>query len=226
MNKQELKEEVGKLNLVVAEFEADGMCYMDKAVSVTQVYDLIDQLDELKVLSQEWIDNNVVHIRGLGDIFEAVAVESLLVSKKGLPVIPQFVSDWWEGDSVTMYGGEIIDKKRKIHLISNFNDRGLGDHLSKVEDWIDENESTFLDLVNGKPYEVEKEKLYYVELPNTNSKSESLYLAQGNVSGDYWFNSRLERLDYEAGACKHKFTEKEIKDYDERYWQFAVEVEE
>ena len=46
MDKQQLKEEVGKLNLVVTEFEADGMCYMDRAVSVTQVYALIDQLDE------------------------------------------------------------------------------------------------------------------------------------------------------------------------------------
>lgn len=46
MDKQQLKEEVGKLTLVVTEFEADGMCYMDSAVSVTQVYDLIDQLDE------------------------------------------------------------------------------------------------------------------------------------------------------------------------------------
>ena len=46
MDKQQLKEDVGKLNLVVTEFEADGMCYMDRAVNVTQVYDLIDQLDE------------------------------------------------------------------------------------------------------------------------------------------------------------------------------------
>ena len=46
MNKQELLEAVGELNLVVTEFEADGMSYMDSAVSVTQVYDLINQLDE------------------------------------------------------------------------------------------------------------------------------------------------------------------------------------
>lgn len=46
MNKEQLKEAVGELNSVVTEFEADGMCYMDRAVSVTQVYDLINELDE------------------------------------------------------------------------------------------------------------------------------------------------------------------------------------
>lgn len=56
---------------------------------------MIDQLDELKVLSQEWIDNNVVHVRGLGDIFEAVAVESLLVPKKELLVKIKFVVDMY-----------------------------------------------------------------------------------------------------------------------------------
>lgn len=47
---------------------------------------LIDNLDELEVLSQEWIDKNVVHVRGLGDIIEAEAVENLLVPKQELPV--------------------------------------------------------------------------------------------------------------------------------------------
>ena len=61
MKKEQLKECIGELNLVVTEFEADGMCYMDRAVSVTQVYDLIDQLDEpVKVVVPQfvadWID--------------------------------------------------------------------------------------------------------------------------------------------------------------------------
>ena len=216
MNKQELKEEVGKLNLVVTEFESDGMCYMDRAVSVTQVYDLIDQLDELKVLSQEWIDNNVVHIRGLGDIFEAVAVESLLVPKRELPVIPKFVADWIE---------EMKKDKRPFYSV-------MSTLMNKTNhEWVawESANMNFSEIVAQAwldGYEVEEEKLYYVKLPNTNSTSEYLYLAQGSVSGDYWFNSRPERLDYEANACKHKFTEKQIKDYDERYIPFMVPVDE
>ena len=51
-----LKEEVGELNLVDTVFEADGVSYIDTAVSVMQVYDLIDELYEPEALSQEWID--------------------------------------------------------------------------------------------------------------------------------------------------------------------------
>ena len=130
---------------------------------------VINRLDEPEVLSKEWIDRHITdgHNVNLGDkVVYADELDGMLVPKQELPVIPQFVADWWgrDGDSVTMYGGESIDKKRKIHLISNFNDRGLGDHLSKVEDWIDENESSFLDLVNSKVYEVEKEPLYYAQI--------------------------------------------------------------
>ena len=136
-------------------------------------------------------------------------------------IIPQFVADWWErdGDSVTMYGGESIDKKRKLDLVSCFQDRGLIDSLSKVEVWIDENESNFLDLVNGKVYEVEKEQLYYVL--NKQGKT-LLMLMSGEVctSGGYALSESTFTKDI------YQLTEKQIKDYDERYWQFAVEVAE
>ena len=147
----------------------------------------------------------------IGQLLEPTEAEPL--------VIPQFVADWWErdGDSVTMYGGESIDKKRKVHLISNFNDRGLCDHLSKVEDWIDENESTFLGLVNGKLYEIEKEKLYYV----LDKQGKTLLVLIGGevcISGGYVLSEGTANKDI------YQLTERQIKDYDERFWSFAVEV--
>ena len=142
--------------------------------------------------------------------------------EQDLPVIPKHVTDWWErdDDSVTMYGGENIDKKRKIHLISNFNDMGLGDYLSKVEDWIDENVSAFLDLVNGKPYEVEEEQKYYT----LDSKNIPLLERRG----DKIQRTITELNIYVKGRYISRFelTEQEIKDYDPRYWPFAVEVAE
>ena len=92
MDKQQLKEEVGKLNLVVTEFEADGMCYMDRAVSVTQVYDLIDHLDEPEVLSHEWIDKNKesrinnLRKRTKDDVVPVDKLQNLLVLKQELSV--------------------------------------------------------------------------------------------------------------------------------------------
>lgn len=63
MNKEQLKEAVGELNLVDTVFEVDGVSYIDTAVSVTQVYDLIDQLDEPEkvVIPQfvaDWYESN------------------------------------------------------------------------------------------------------------------------------------------------------------------------
>ena len=138
-------------------------------------------------------------------------------------VIPKYVADWWEcdGDSVTLYGWLRVEKKYKFHLISKFHDKGLGDFLSKVEDWLDENKSTFLDLVNGKPYEVEKEKLYWVI---DKSKRPILTIHEGKVIASASV-SKVERAEkLSTPDYKYRLTEKQIKDYDERFWQFAVEV--
>lgn len=53
-----LKEAIGELDLVDTVFDVGGVSYIDTAVRVMQVYDLIDQLDEPEVLSQEWINDN------------------------------------------------------------------------------------------------------------------------------------------------------------------------
>ena len=135
-------------------------------------------------------------------------------------VIPQFVADWWErdGDSVKLYGGLRVDKKCKLYIISNFHDKGLGDYLSKVEDWLYKNNSIFLDLVNGKPYEVEKEPLYYVKFIGGN---EMTYLNQSNENPYIFISIKTSPFDN-----KTQFTEKEIKSINEHYWAFAVPVEE
>ena len=67
----------------------------DKKVShvVDNILDIICQLDEPKVLSQEWIDNNVIHIRGLGDVLKAEDVEGILIPNQELPVIPKEVAN-------------------------------------------------------------------------------------------------------------------------------------
>lgn len=131
-------------------------------------------------------------------------------------VIPKFVADWIEEmkqDERPLYNVMSSLTNKRNHEWNIWKRANMNFSEIVAQAWLD-------------GYEVKKEKLYYVKLPNTNSEGESLYLAQGNVSGDYWFNSGLERLDYEAGACKHQFTEKEIKDYDQRFWSFAVEVTE
>lgn len=116
-DKKWLKEAIGNLDYTKAMFVYDGVSYIDTAVSVMQVYDLIDELDE-----------------------------------------PE-----------------------------------------KVD------------------YEVER--LYQVEMPGTTDIT--LLTLEGN---EYYFD---EPLDYvgERPNIRQEFTESEIKAFDERYWQFVVEVE-
>ena len=69
-----LKEEIGELPCVDTVFNSGGSSYIDSAVPVMAVYDLIDKLDEPEVLSQEWIDENKFEVNGWN---EAVHVEDL-----------------------------------------------------------------------------------------------------------------------------------------------------
>lgn len=139
-------------------------------------------------------------------------------------VIPQFVADWWErdDDSVTMYRGLQVKKKHKFDLVSNFHNVGLDDYLSKEAEWIDENIFIFLELINGKPYEVEEEQKYYVM--NNDNRMMLVRMMDGKTitEADPF---KLEDM-YEGEKKSHRLTEQEIKDYDERYFPFSVEVAE
>ena len=143
-----------------------------------------------------------------------------LIDQLGEPrkvIIPQFVADWWErdDDSVTLYGGLRVKKKHKFDLISKFHDKGLGDVLSEVEDWLDEYKSTFLDLVNGKPYEIEKEKLYYVIIPTKDK------------GWKYYFLDKGRGIDMEDDLKNvERHTEAFIRSVSDDLWPFAVEVAE
>ncbi|EIQ6120628.1 DUF1642 domain-containing protein [Listeria monocytogenes] len=117
-------------------------------------------------------------------------------------VVPQFVADWYEQHrdklehSIWQYIYCWDVQKRK----SDFYNFMKNDNLKPVE--------TLIKMKDG--YEVEKEPLYYVRLPLPFGylRRSKLYPASQNVED------------------ASKYSEKEIKDMDERYWQFAVLVEE
>lgn len=141
------------------------------------------------------------------------------VLSQELPVIPKYVADWIEAERGTMSNwklpsGFISDSKYKKDQRRY--------KWSQVEGNMDKFMSA---LING--YEVEKEKLYVVELSNSNGrfgKYENVFLNKrdGIVFID---SSRLFVNDIKKYS-QYALTEKEIKDYDERYWSFAVEVSE
>ena len=116
-------------------------------------------------------------------------------------VIPKFVADWIEhckGNDLDLY--EAFGHSDMSVEVSDF----IGDMDA------DEFARAWLDYPN---IEVEKEKLYYVRLP-TNLEDDIIILDE---DGDIWADSWPSR---------YKMTEKRIKEIDERYWPFAVEVAE
>ncbi|QED60902.1 DUF1642 domain-containing protein [Enterococcus durans] len=94
------------------------------------------------------------------------------------------------------------------------------DEFSK---WLRKNSGLFIrSLLDG--YEVEKEPLYYVYFPEIIASPdlmdpdiEGAYLMKNGDEVELADNNRFDEM---------KFTESEIKAIDERYWAFAVPVEE
>ena len=87
-----------------------------------------------------------------------------------------------------------------------------------VYDWIfEKGNSTVFERAFLDGYTVKKEQLYHVVLP----EAINCYLNFRTNNGDAMFGGSEEIGDY-----KTRFTEQEIKALDERYWQFAVPVDE
>ncbi|EAG1189592.1 DUF1642 domain-containing protein [Listeria monocytogenes] len=137
-----------------------------------------------------------------------IATKDCFIAKEKEPelvVVPRFADDWinhceqreYDLACLLDYGNAGMPDEMYGWLISSADNQEL---LARA--WMD-------------GYEVEKEPLYYVQL----IRRLSGYL---NVRND---ESSFLDSPYEVGLNKTKFTEAKIKEIDERYWQFAVLVE-
>ncbi|EOU2578549.1 DUF1642 domain-containing protein [Listeria monocytogenes] len=121
--------------------------------------------------------------------------------KTELIVVPQCVADWYEQHRYKLEHSiwQYIycwDVQKRKSDFYNFM---KNDNLKPIE--------TLIKMKDG--YEVEKEPLYYVKLP--------------------YFGYVTNRMDYTLSQSKTDavmLTESKIKRMDERYWKFAVLVEE
>lgn len=157
--------------------------------------ELIEELECLEVSTDSYN-----YLRGANYAVEkAISLAKQLDEpKKVKVVVPQVVADWIKYAKQQGYGFmQSYDPKKMFYPIN--------DGLDK---WIDEHEETFAHAwLDG--YEVMKEPLYYVKLPEIG------YMRFG-------FCIPVTESIEEA----KKYTEQEIKAIDERYWPFAVKVEE
>ncbi|WP_438831873.1 DUF1642 domain-containing protein [Streptococcus pluranimalium] len=158
------------------------------------------------------IDTLTINDRIVGQQVDMVIKNQVLdiinqIDEQQKPVIQQFVADWIEknkSDINTLYNAYTLRGQRK-------NDVSL---------WVNSNQDTFARAwLFG--YEVEKEKLYTVEIPNPNGIKLCLAKKYDGIGISKAFGARWRGL-----SC-YQLTESEIKKDFEWAWQekFAKEVE-
>lgn len=159
------------------------------------------------IKDKEWAKNEVIKLWGRwmagGDTIHELNNSVIsIIDKLDEPekvVVPKWVAD-------------NIESKKRVGTRLNVAMSEFPEFKLEKELGIDEYECNELYArawLDG--YEVEKEKLYIVQLP-TNLEDDLIIL---DADGDIWKDSWPSR---------YKMTEKRIKEIDERYWPFAVEA--
>ena len=139
---------------------------------------------------------------------------SCFLNEPEKPVVPQYVADWYEENKDDLEYNlyklciDFHEQKLRADLYGWFND----DNNKSIETLV---------LMHKFGYEVEKEKLYRVELPNPNGESNRYGLCK--VDGRIMIGSFVFGLN---NAINTKLTEAEIKQDFDWAWQFAKEVKE
>lgn len=131
------------------------------------------------------------------------------------PVVPQFVAEWYEANKDAF-------EYNLYRLCIDFHERKLHEDL---HEWFTNNKNKPIEvliLMNKYGYEVEKEKLYTVEIPNQPNAGH-LVLTKDNHGGlfiDWRYTDSWKEFK------KVQLTEAEIKKDFDWAWQFAEEVKE
>ena len=131
------------------------------------------------------------------------------------PVVPQYVADFYESIKDDFEHGV-------YELCVNFYNCDLS---GKIKHWFDCNDTNPIQvLVNMHQfgYEVQKEKLYTVELPSPNCPTDDHYILSRLKNGKIIVNRYCIEQWEKFGDCQ--LTEAEIKQDFEWAWQFAEEV--
>lgn len=231
MNKEELKENINKSSKVVGSLLVDYKNKEDEwkndiiEIKKVNLFALINQLDEPETLSDEWIDEHekreqitgpfgnmylqhVVPSRYLQNLL--VPKQEELVSKADelKPVVPQFVWNWID-----------LAKSRYLTLFQAMVEYADTD----IKEWL---WKYFNSDLFGKAWlaypniEVEEEQKYKVIIKD--GKYVRLFLCKIHdvvtIGTNENYIEKCPEVTY--------LTEQEIKDYDERYFAFAVPVEE
>lgn len=177
--------------------------------------ELIEMVKNAEVAAQEGInlilrykDEDSDYQRGQRNAYRDVATWIEEFDEQPKVTVPKFVADWIKRCKEKATLADCLDG---YYEISN----GEGVCSEDFQNWVVDNEN---DELTAKAwmfgYEVEKEPLYQIQFPGT---SWGAYLTKAD-NGDL--------VIFQNTTSGSTFTESEIKSIDERYWAFAVPVEE
>ena len=183
--------------------------------------ELIDKLNKQLTTPSEGTDFDYGHDYGIQRaiyLAEDLDEQQAPINEPEKPVVPQFVADWYESIK--------DDFENKVYeLCLQYKHRG--DELPHgVAWWFGDSRNKPIEtlvMMHKLGYEVKKEKLYTVEIPNPNSAGGKLVLSKQQSTG----RLILEMLNSDINKPKYlHLTEDEIKKDFGWAWQFAKEVEE
>ena len=183
----------------------------DEMVEKEMVLGILNQLDEPEVLSQDWIDENSSYASFDGIAEEYIHVDDLkelLVPKQELPVIPSYVAEYLEFAKSDVSLMRVLEKASR-------RDEILFLKWEKEYAWISTNDETFARAwLDG--YTVAEEQKYYV------LDSQDVPLLERANGQTYKTTTALSIYEDGRDNSRFELNEQEIKDYDERFWAFAV----
>ncbi|TRW73209.1 DUF1642 domain-containing protein [Lactococcus lactis] len=137
--------------------------------------------------------------------------------QQALPVVPEFVAEWLDRNNLAslLDGWYCHHEDMSSHIREYFERLPYKgpNNLSEMEN----NIVTFIIRAKLGGYKLEKPQLFYIALPKVYGLSDSTFVskAESGIISEF-----TKGKDYAL-----KLTEQEIKSIDERYWQFAVPVE-
>ncbi|EKZ0181031.1 DUF1642 domain-containing protein [Enterococcus faecalis] len=152
---------------------------------------------------------NEMYIAGYGVARKEILDDLKQLDEPKKVVVPQFVAEWLDKHK---YSTDIIDLFLSVEYATD-SDGFIAekwDYSGEFYDWLNNSADVQFTLCDAMRYgyEVEKEQLYYVKLPEIG------YMRFGKK---YFYSTDKEDAK--------RYTENQIKSIDERYWPFAVKVD-
>lgn len=171
----------------------------------------IRSLKEMAQESFEVVKINAVHIDNIVEVINQIDEPQKVT-------IPKFVAEWLEEND---WRKDTLGRQTIFDAFDNLTLDASNGFYVDVKKWVEENGNIFSQAwVFG--YEVEKDKLYTVEIPDPNSYCDYRYLSR-NDNGICLDASNDTKWRQKK---KNQFTESEIKQDFDWAWQWAKEVEE